>query len=561
MPSLFLVAIFARLLAALGADAVHNVPLGNYFLDTVCHAPHVVDGSTSQDFPGLFGKALTRGLSEDRTHAISMLQKKSHTAGAATEELNHIDHIVNDFPMLSFVEIEKASRAVKEDAGQSLWGAQAVKRVWSNFNNYTAQMSEVLLPQTCRLHDVCRMQKPPSKYLAQAFNSYLQPGGSHVKDHPLPHTDLETIFEKEDADEWLKFTIVFVVLILFDNFVLFRSNHQMTFLLAVLYTSFWISCAFAFLVYIYNTRGSRAAVLWTSGYFLEWMLSVDNLFIFHQIFRMFGTPDDQKHKPLFYGIVGAIFFRLAFFLIEDILIYYVSWMHIVFGLFLVYTGVKTFAFDDDDSEPEENAIVEFIIARIPYINRYDPQGGFFTQVKVDRATGKVVDMLPTQNSNEAEHARSEEGPEGGAGPQYEVKWYATRLVMVLLCLELTDLVFAVDSVSAIVAQIPDLFLSYTACVFAMLGLRAMFFAIDELVKLFTTLKYGVGSILVFLGLKLICQRWMEIPPGVVCFILLSALALSIVASVFIEYLHPSGDNKEKEDSGSMQSQGVQDQRT
>jgi len=227
-------------------------------------------------------------------------------------------------------------------------------------------------------------------------------------------------------------------------------------------------------------------------------------------------------------------------------------MHVVFGIFLVYTGAKTLLFDDDeDFNLEENFFLSWLITRIPYVDRYDANGGFLTAVSVDTTTGEIVD-LPTglKGAKGSFQVAVPEGGAGGAGgelpqprPHLEVKWYATRLVIVLICLELTDVVFAVDSVSAIVAQIPDLFLSYTACVFAMLGLRAMFFAIDELVKLFSMLKYGVGLILIFLGAKLIAQKWVDLPAGLVCAIMFTTLALSILASVVTEYVCPESEDE------------------
>merc|ERR1719252_357823 len=125
----------------------------------------------------------------------------------------------------------------------------------------------------------------------------------------------------------------------------------MTLLQAMLYTSFWITVAMMFCFYIYVTRGANDAFDWGTGYLLEWMLSVDNLFVFHRIFILFKTPDSQKHKPLFYGIIGAIVFRMIFFLIEEILLHHVTWMHLVFGLFLIYTGFKAVSMDDDDESP------------------------------------------------------------------------------------------------------------------------------------------------------------------------------------------------------------------
>lgn len=347
----------------------------------------------------------------------------------------------------------------------------------------------------------------PAKHLPEHGIKELEPKHEeHKKDAVL--------FEREDLTAWLVFTMVFFVLIFFDNFILHRDAAKLTLLQSILYTTFWIAIAGMFGIYVWYTRGPDDAFSWGTGYLLEWMLSVDNLFVFHRIFIVFKTPDEQKHKPLFYGIIGAVIFRMAFFFIEEILLHHVTWMHLVFGLFLIYTGFKAVSMDDDDESPDQGPVFQAIIQHINYVDRYDEKGRFFTMVEVtDEKTGKT-----------------------------EMQCRATRLVLVVICLEVTDLVFAVDSVSAIVAQIPDLFLAYTACVFAMLGLRAMFFAIDELVKMFSLLGYGVAFILIFIGTKLILRSWIHIPPKIVCFILVTTLVVSVIASLV-------QDRMEEEDKG------------
>jgi len=360
----------------------------------------------------------------------------------------------------------------------------------------------------------------PTTLLPDHGMNSLKPHNQHRKEAEL--------FKEEDIVPWTVFTIVFIVLVVFDNAVLHRKAEKLTLLQSVLYTTFWIAVAAMFNVYVFWTRGSDDAFSWGTGYLLEWMLSVDNLFVFHRIFTVFKTPDEQKHKPLFYGIIGAIVFRMIFFLIEEILLHHVAWMHLVFGVFLIYTGIKAVSMDDEDESPDQGFLYQFLVKYINYEDKYDSQGRFFTtttEVSADKGDGKE--------------------------PTTVVQYKATRLVLVVVCLEVTDLVFAVDSVSAIVAQIPDLFLAYTACVFAMLGLRAMFFAIDELVKMFSLLAYGVAFILIFLGAKLILKSWIHIPPMVVCAILIATLALSILASVVAEKFQGTDESTEDTDVPSM----------
>lgn len=362
--------------------------------------------------------------------------------------------------------------------------------------------------------------------------------------HPEHHKRDTVLFEQEDMTAWGVFTLVFFGLVIFDNFILHRKAEKLSLLQAVLYTTFWIAVAGMFNCYVWYTRGAEDAFSWGTGYLLEWMLSVDNLFVFHRIFIIFKTPDEQKHKPLFYGIMGAIVFRMIFFLIEEILMHHVSWMHLVFGAFLIYTGIKAVSMDDDEESPDQGYLFQLLLSHIKYVDRYDETGRFFVPVEI--AAGKE-DETPRIMSVSESKSLLEAQDTDGAEVKTPIEWRATRLVLVVVCLEVTDLVFAVDSVSAIVAQIPDLFLAYTACVFAMLGLRAMFFAIDELVKMFTLLGYGVAFILIFIGMKLILRSWIHIPPEIVCFILIGTLIMSVLASV-IQDKYFGEDKDEPEDT-------------
>lgn len=314
------------------------------------------------------------------------------------------------------------------------------------------------------------------------------------------------LFRREDATEWVVFTVAFFALIIFDNWVLHRKNEVLSFGKACGYTFFWICCAGCFNLYVYHQKGYDAALTWATGYLLEWMLSVDNLFVFHLIFKIYGTPEDQMHKPLFYGIVGAIVFRMIFFVLEEALFHSFWWAKVVFGLFLIYTGVQSALVDEEEEDPTQNPVVVALSSMIPMTKRYADDGSFF---------------IKEYDEDDVEQV----------GPP---KCKATLLVAVVLCLEVTDVVFAVDSVSAIVAQVPDLFLAYTACVFAMLGLRAMFFMVNNLIGMFKLLKYGVAVILIFIGMKLLMHSHVHFSTGVVLGMLVGAVAASVVGSMMME---------------------------
>merc|ERR1719272_1307219 len=150
-----------------------------------------------------------------------------------------------------------------------------------------------------------------------------------------------TLFRYEDWPAWVTFTTVFAFLITLDNMVLNRHPQALTISRAIMYTIFWILMACCFCAWVYWYYGSNQAYMWMSGYMLEWMLSFDNLFVFHLIFSVYGTPDKLKHRPLYLGIMGAVVFRLVFIFIGEYLMHAMYFMHFVFGSFLVYTGVKT----------------------------------------------------------------------------------------------------------------------------------------------------------------------------------------------------------------------------
>jgi len=209
------------------------------------------------------------------------------------------------------------------------------------------------------------------------------------------------------------------------------------------------------------------------------------------------------------------------------------------------------------------------------INGYDDQGNFFVRVKID-SEGKLVlpgeNKLFTPNKTKTENPApvyaakdwyatpresdvgvaaepSSDGSDSSRNSNYE--WRCTMLFIVVLCLELTDLMFAVDSVSAIVAQIPDLFLAYTACIFAMLGLRATFFLIDDLIRMFSLLKYGIAFILVFIGVKLIISKTVHIEPSYVCAVLVGTLFICMLASIYVD-----SKNKEREQSKKLSAKAL-----
>mmetsp|Transcript_38280 Transcript_38280/g.89946 ORF Transcript_38280/g.89946 Transcript_38280/m.89946 type:complete len:433 (-) Transcript_38280:78-1376(-) len=361
---------------------------------------------------------------------------------------------------------------------------------------------------------------------------------------PRPEQALP-LFRHEDLVDWVVFSITFLVLVVFDNLVLFgKYGGNMSFSKALAYSVFWLLCAGGFNGYIFWSRGAEAAFDWGTGYMLEWMLSVDNLFVFRSIFLIFHTPNSHKHKPLFWGICGAIVFRMIFFVVGEVMMHAFWATHFFLGFFLIYTGYKILGVEDDDEDvPSQNPVFLWIIKKIKLIDAYSPEPRFVLKVALDAKTEEPV--LPDWTPQMMPKDYNPEVADVTQGRELIYRTYATRLMLVVLCLELTDVIFAVDSISAIVAQIPDLFLAYTACVFAMLGLRATFFAVDELVKLFTLLPYAVSVILIFIGAKLVLRGVIHIPAQVVCMTLFTVLLVSILASVVYDRFRPKDDEEGK----------------
>jgi tellurite resistance protein TerC len=280
------------------------------------------------------------------------------------------------------------------------------------------------------------------------------------------------------------------------------------------------------------------------------MLSFDNIFVFHLIFQVYSTPDELKHKPLFWGICGAVFFRLIFLFIGEWMMHSMMFAHLLFGGFLIYTGITSVTADEEDEDPSKNWMVQFMSRRLAFVPYYDSKGSFFVKVPVDASSQPLLDSVAPRpagsSADEPEHGYGsvDFAAMRTANPGVRTQTRATMLFLVVICLEISDILFAVDSVSAIVAAVPDLFLAYTSAVFAMLGLRAMFFIVDELVQLFQFLKYGVAAILVFIGLRLILGKLVHIPPMVVCCILFATLGLSMIVSWVWDKYHPESDKKD-----------------
>jgi len=394
--------------------------------------------------------------------------------------------------------------------------------------------------------------------LSNQFHGYasIENGLEVTLEAALAKDNNVTLFRYEDMHAWVLFTCVFAVLITFDNLILNRNPQALTMKRALLYSMFWMVMAGAFCGWVTYAKGTNAGYMWMSGYLLEWMLSFDNLFVFHMIFSVYGCPDYLKQRPLFLGILGAVVFRLVFIFIGEYLMHALSFMHLIFGAFLIWTGIQTVSGDEEDEDPSQQPFVVWLQSKVSFVSVYCVHASFFVKVPLndegealipEEAYVKATESTPLANDADEEKARYPvvDFEIANRGHQGRVETKATMLFLVVLCLEISDVLFAVDSVSAIVSAVNDLFLAYTSTVFAMLGLRAMFFVIDVLVKLFSLLKYGVALVLVFVGIKLILGKFYHIPTGIVCLVLISTIGGSMVASVIKETYFP---DEEEEDT-------------
>jgi tellurite resistance protein TerC len=270
---------------------------------------------------------------------------------------------------------------------------------------------------------------------------------------------------------WLAFIGLVVVLLAVDLFFFHRRDRAPSLAESAGWTIFWFALALAFNVFIWAWLGSRPAVEFSTGFIVELSLSMDNVFVFLVIFKFFGIPLKYQYRVLFWGILGAIVMRLLFVIIGNELIKRFDWIIPVFGLFLVITAVRLVLHTEGDVHPEKNIILR--LARR---------------------------FLRVSKGNHIEHGHAFFVREGGL-------WCLTPLFLVLLVVESSDVLFAVDSVPAIFGITKNIFIIYTSNIFAILGLRAKYFLLAGIMELFEYLHYGLGVILGFIGVNMLADWW------------------------------------------------------
>ena len=293
---------------------------------------------------------------------------------------------------------------------------------------------------------------------------------------------------------WILFNLFVLGMLGLDLWVFHRPAHLVKFREAIIWSVLWISLAGVFAVLLYFWQGHDSAVEFTTGYIIELSLSVDNLFIFILIFRYFQVPADHQHKVLFWGILGALIMRGIFILVGVELIRSFHWITYLFGAFLIYSGAKLFRGGELDVEPEKNPVLRAFRRWMPVTDNYEGDK-FFVQ---------------------------------------RPGLYATPLLIVLIVVETTDLLFATDSIPAVLAITLKPFIVYTSNVFAILGLRAMFFVLAGMMEAFHYLHYGLSIVLIFVGAKMLSAEFYQLRTEWALAVIIAVLVVSVVASV----IHP-----------------------
>jgi tellurite resistance protein TerC len=290
---------------------------------------------------------------------------------------------------------------------------------------------------------------------------------------------------------WILFNLFVIAVLALDLGVFNRPSQRLNFRAALAWSGVWIAFAAAFAVVEFFWHGRTQSLQFVTGYVIELSLSIDNLFMFLVVFRYFEVPDQYQHKVLSWGVVGALFMRGVFIVAGVGLIRRFSWITYAFGALLIYSGLKLLKHSKAEIVPDRNPILRLFHQVFPVGKEY-VGGQFFTRNHVVRAT---------------------------------------PLFVVLLFLETSDLLLAIDSIPAVLAITTNAFVVYTSNAFAILGLRSMYFALAGMMDLFHYLHYGLSAVLIFIGIKMLGSHYVNIPTEWALGIVLLVLAVSVLASL------------------------------
>ena len=291
---------------------------------------------------------------------------------------------------------------------------------------------------------------------------------------------------------WVGFNAFILAMLALDLGVFHRKSHEVSVKEATTWSAVWVALAMVFNAGVFHFRGSEQGIQFFTGYLIEKSLSVDNIFVFALIFGFFAVPKAYQHRVLFWGILGALVMRAIFIGAGAALLTRFHWIIYVFGAFLLFTGIKMAIYRNQEMHPEHNPVLKLVRRLVPVTSDYH-EDRFWV-----RHGGKLM---------------------------------ATPLFLVLVLVETTDLIFAVDSIPAIFAVTKDPFLVYTSNVFAILGLRSLYFLLAGVMDKFAYLKLGLSAVLVFVGAKMLLTEVYKIPATVSLLVVLSLLGVAIAASL------------------------------
>jgi tellurite resistance protein TerC len=294
---------------------------------------------------------------------------------------------------------------------------------------------------------------------------------------------------------WILFNLFALGLLLLDLLVIHRRGRVVRSREALAWSLFYVVLAALFALLVYFWQGHQVALEFVTGYVVELSLSADNLFIFLVIFTFFAVPEEQQHRVLFWGILGAIITRGIFIVAGVGLIHHFHWIPYLLGTLLMYSGIRVCIMGEHKIDPSASPLVKVLQRWIPVTDGY--RGGkFFVRVASEQS-----------------------------------RLYATPLLVVLLVIETTDILFSVDSIPAILAITLNAFIVFSSNVMAILGLRSMYFAVSGLIKIFRFLHYGLAVVLILVGLKMLIADWHRVSTEATLVVVAAVLLISIVASV------------------------------
>ena len=296
---------------------------------------------------------------------------------------------------------------------------------------------------------------------------------------------------------WMTFGVVVSIMLALDLGVFHRKSHVIKVREALIWSGVWIGISLAFNLWLYFDLGAEPALMFLTGYLIEKSLSVDNIFVFIMIFSYFSVHPKYQHKILFWGILGALFMRGFMIAMGVTLINRFHWIIYIFGAFLIYTGIRMMFHDQEDVHPDKNVVLRLL-----------QKQRFFPVISTFRGDKFII--------------------------RRQGAWLITPLLVVLLIVETTDILFALDSIPAILSITTDPFIVFSSNIFAILGLRALYFALAGIMQIFHYLHYGVSLSLAFVGLKMLLSDVWDMPVSIA----LGVIALVLLGSILLSIFHP-----------------------